>query len=329
MTARRSTPTNGGHLRAQSLDAPRRRGTSSGVFDAVHAQSQAHGRTWARWTLLGALALVACNGIPAPKYPHTNAGEALRVARTSWARVQSVRAEARVDQRGNEGRVRGTVLMMVERAGRLRFDAMTQFGPAAIVTANPQTFAHADLRENVYTTGPTCTQTIARLVGFPMTLPQVIELLLGGTFVIDHDRRSVRWHEDGFYRIELSKTGGQRQVIDLAIHPDDINAPVAQQRLQLAGSELFGADGSSRWRARYDDYEPIDGVPLPHRVHVEQRGGAIDTLIRFKQIEIDVALPEAAFAQTPRQGMTHEVATCDAQPAPEPIREPPAIPAPH
>ena len=51
------------------------------------------------------------------------------------------RGDARVDRRDAEGRIRGTVLMILERPDRVRFDAMTQFGPAAVLTSDGETFA--------------------------------------------------------------------------------------------------------------------------------------------------------------------------------------------
>ncbi|MCG8555331.1 MAG: hypothetical protein MJD61_08600, partial [Proteobacteria bacterium] len=58
----------------------------------------------------------------------------------SRAGVRGLQAEARVDQRGTEGRVRGTVWMFVERPSRVRFDVMTQFGPASVLTSDGRVF---------------------------------------------------------------------------------------------------------------------------------------------------------------------------------------------
>jgi hypothetical protein len=47
---------------------------------------------------------------------------------------------------------------------RLRFDAMTQFGPAAILTSDGQRFAYSDLRSRRFLTGETCERNIARFL---------------------------------------------------------------------------------------------------------------------------------------------------------------------
>ena len=80
--------------------------------------------------LIAVLVLLAagCGSVPRPAQPFTSAGKALAVYALARAEVHAMRAEARVDQRGSEGRIKGTVLMFVVRPSRVRFDVMTQFG---------------------------------------------------------------------------------------------------------------------------------------------------------------------------------------------------------
>jgi hypothetical protein len=60
----------------------------------------------------------ACASLPAPKQPFTDPARALSFQSLERERVRSIRAEARIDQRGREGRIKGTVLMFAERPGR-------------------------------------------------------------------------------------------------------------------------------------------------------------------------------------------------------------------
>jgi hypothetical protein len=52
-------------------------------------------------------------------------------------------------------------------------------------------------------------------------------------------------------------------------------------------------------------------VAMPFEVRVEQPRAGTDTLIRFKEIALNVAIPPEAFAQAPLPGMQEEVASCD------------------
>ena len=260
-------------------------------------------------------ALIGCAGsLPAPKYPFTDPGRALSLQALARERVQSLRAEARVDQRGKDGRIKGTVLMLVERPAGVRFDAMTQFGPAAVLTSNGERFAYADLRSKRFLTGPTCPANIARMLNVPLSVQQTTQLLLGGTPVIEHDRSTIRWHDDGFYRIELA-SAEDRQEVDLGIGESDADHPPERQELRLLRSEIYDARGKTRWRASYGDYQRVQfgtyRIAMPYEVRVEQPGAGNDTLIRFKQIALNVDIPDDAFVQSPLPGMAEEVLSCD------------------
>lgn len=264
-----------------------------------------------------AVALVAC-GCPragCPTTPHTDAMRAIRFHESMRARVRSIRAEARIDQRDRQGRIRGTVMMFVERPNRVRFDAMTQFGPAAILTSNGRDFALTDLRENKYLQGPTCPRSIARLVGIPLSGEDVSRVLLGGTPLIAATQRTIECNGDGGYRVELRAADGRRQVIELAVREHDLQSPPEEQRLRLMRSEVLDARGHTEWRASWDDYRVLPlgemGVAMPYEVRFEDPSRGVDTLMRFRSIDLNVDVPAEAFVQSPRSGITVEHVSCD------------------
>jgi len=116
--------------------------------------------------LLSSLAVAGCKTAPAcPLQARTDAAKALDDHAGRQAGWQSIKAEARVTQWGRNGRIRGTVLMFLERPDRVRFDVMTQVGPAAVLTSDGETFQLSDLREGTFLHGPTCPENIARLLG--------------------------------------------------------------------------------------------------------------------------------------------------------------------
>lgn len=264
-----------------------------------------------------AFAVVAC-GCPragCPTTPHTNPMRALRYHESMRARVRSIRAEARIDQRDRQGRIRGTVMMFVERPNHVRFDAMTQFGPAAILTSNGRDFALTDLRENKYLEGPTCPRSIARLVGIPLSGEDVSRVLLGGTPVIDATERRIECTGEGAYRVELRARGGRRQVIELAVREQDLQSPPEEQRLRLVRSEVFDARGHTEWRATWDDHRVLPlgemGVAMPFEVRFEDPSRGVDTLMRFQTIDLNVEVPPDAFVQRPRAGIAVEHVSCE------------------
>jgi outer membrane lipoprotein-sorting protein len=267
--------------------------------------------------LLTLLMLAGCAGSLRPQYPLRDARQALERRDATVAALSGIRAEARVDQRAKTGRIRGTVLMFVERAGRVRFDVMTQFGPVAILTSDGSTFAYADFRANRYLTGETCPQNIARLLGVPLSAADTARFLLGGTPVLAFTRSELKLDDDGHYHLTLHADSGERQELELTVYPEDLKLPTEKQRLSLARSELFGPGPTSPrvWRVTYDAVEPVQAgsstLLVPKRVRIEQPASDSDTLVNFKNMKTNPQIPDDAFVQSVRPGMEEEVASCD------------------
>jgi hypothetical protein len=262
-----------------------------------------------------ALFTVNCISHRCPTFPYTDALQALRDNASMRGQVSAIRAEARVEQRGNKGRVRGVVLMFVQRPNRVRLDAMTQFGPAAILTADGGRFAFTDLRENRYLEGETCPYNIARLLGVSLSSEQASALLLGETLSLEGAERNIRCTSDGNYVVTLRAADGTVQQISFMVADSDLGKPPGQQRLRLSQAELYRPSGKLAWRVTYDDYRMVShaGIktPMPFSVRVEQPAIGTDTLLRFRQIEVNPSIPSAAFVQTPPPGMRKEVVSCD------------------
>jgi len=256
---------------------------------------------------------LGCAGVAAPLHPFRDPRQAVLAQESARSSLRSLKAEARVDHRGQKGRIKGTVLMFVERPASVRFDAMTQFGPAAILTSDGERFAYADMRSRRFMTGATCAKNIQRLLNLPLDVKQTTLLLLGGTPVIDHESERIGWNDDGFYRVALRAADGGRQEIDLA--PAQPKAEPPAQDLRLVRSEVYDHAGKSSMRIEYGDYRVLGSrgakIAMPFLVHVTQPALGRDTQIRFKQIELDAEVPAGAFAQEPLPGMQQEEASCD------------------
>lgn len=263
--------------------------------------------------------LSSCGARPCPRAPHSDATLALDAHRDARLPAHVLRAEARVDRRGGEGRVRGTVRMFVERPDHVRFDAMTQFGPAAVLTSDGARFALMDLRENRFFAGPTCPENIERLLGVRMSGEEVARLLLGDAPRIEASEQTIRC-EGGVYFVTLRAEDGTRQELELALRDDDLEAAPEQQRLRIRRSEVFGPGGTTLWRVTYGDHrfveDPTDtrsprrGVVMPFSVRFEDPVNGVDTLVRFADIDLNVEVPQGVFQQEPRPGLTVEPVTC-------------------
>lgn len=269
--------------------------------------------------IAASLLLAGCPRPACPTTPHDDPARALRMHRSLQRTVQALRAEARVDQRGERGRIRGTVLMYLERPDRVRFDAMTQFGPAAVLTSDGARFQLLDQRENRFLEGPACPANIERLLGIAMSGEDVARFLMGDTPRLPAEEMTMACGDEG-YAITIHAPDGRRQEIVLSPRTADRDAPPEAQHLRLRRSTLFHADGRVDWRATYEDFrvvvDPRDaegrGVAFPFVVRFEDPDTGADTLVRMKEVEILTSPPDAeVFRQRPPPGLAVEAVPCD------------------
>jgi len=265
----------------------------------------------ARVTSAALLALVgACGGATCPAQRISDPTQALAATRRAGTPIRSLRAEAKIDQRGKEGRIKGRILMFVERPDRVRFDAMTQFGPALILTSDGQRFALTDFKDNSYTTGPACARNIGRLVGVALSSADVASVLLGEAPLIAASSQQVGCNK-GVYVLERKGADGAREELELRVHEADRDQPPGAQRLYLASATIWNAAGKRLYRVRYEDYRKVGDNELPHTVRIDDFENDADALLRLQEAAIDVEVPEGAFAQTARAGLKVEEVSCD------------------
>ena len=147
------------------------------------------------------------------------------------------------------------------------------------------------------------------MLNLPLSVDQTTALLLGGTPVIEHDARADRLERaTASTASRCARRDGRRQEVDFGISERDAELPPSRQELRLLRSEIYDRAGKSSLRATYDDYRMRVGsaryrIAMPFEVRVEQPQPASDTLIRFKQIALNVDVPAEAFAQEAPPGM--------------------------
>ena len=260
--------------------------------------------------LLLSLAAAGCKTAPAcPLQARTDAAKALDDHASRQAGWQSIKAEARVTQWGRHGRIRGTVLMFLERPSRVRFDVMTQLGPAAVLTSDGDNFQLSDLREGVFLHGPTCPENIARLLGISVDAENVLRLLTGDTPMIEASEQSMECR-DGRYVVTLVAADGTTQEVAFSVDQADQDRAPEAQRLMLRRSTERAPGGRTRWEATYDDYIDIEGQSFPTNVRFVDEVNDADTSVRVKSISLNPEVPEGAFQQVPSSGMSIEFAPC-------------------
>jgi outer membrane lipoprotein-sorting protein len=259
--------------------------------------------------------LGACAGATCPSQLITDPAQALAAQRATSAPIRSLRADAKIDQRSKEGRIKGRILMFVERPDRVRFDAMTQFGPALILTSDGQQFAMSDFKDNRYMTGPACAKNLARVVGVALSSAEVASVLLGDAPLLNEgaagNQQGLTCSSEGQYVLGRKAADGAREELAFRVAEADVKKPPSEQRLYLAAVTLWNPQGQRLYRVRYEDYREVARSALPHTVRIEDFVNDSDAILRLSDVAVDVKVPEGAFVQTPRAGLKVEEVACD------------------
>jgi hypothetical protein len=255
-----------------------------------------------------------CGRLPRPSFPIADASDALRVQRIALEPLTAFRAEARIDQREGARRIRGTVLMIVERPDRVRIDAMTRLGAAATLTSDGERFALLDLREGRFFVGESCASNVARALGVAIAPAELVRFLVGDSPHFVSHTASIEPKRGG-YRVELVGEDGRRQVIELALSAADVELAPEKQRPTLKSTTLYDARGKRILRVTFAAHRPVRvgevEVVLPHEIRLEEAGRGSDIQLRYKAVEPVAGAPPGAFDQEPPSALRPEHLPCD------------------
>ena len=251
-----------------------------------------------------AVGLAIAAGCSGASPPAVRAGPAPAPA-TLWqalaARQQAVRAmnaRARATSWIGGDRVRATVLMLVDRAGRLRFEAEVSLqGTVSILTTHDGNFQLLDLRNGQLQQGPACPANVASLIRMPLAPSEVAAILLGDAQLpaaAAADGAQVEWDAGRGADALVVRDGNVETRV--FFHPGKPE--------EIVGAAVAGPEGP-RWRASYEDLAPVGGGPrLPGVVRFAERSGSYDegVEIRFKDRTLNADMPADSFTVTPPAG---------------------------
>jgi hypothetical protein len=234
---------------------------------------------------------------------------ALGHIRSRDARVQRLRARGSADHFGAQGRIRGEVFVFVSRP-RVRVDTRAFGNTVSTLVTDGSTFAMADLRGGVFYTGQARPCVAAQLLGIPLEAGEVVALLAGGPPLLEGDAR-IRWH-DGHYVVDITGRDGRGESLQMEITDEERqSARPEAQRPRPIRAELRDARGV-RATLTFEDYEPVEGVAFPKRVRVVMARENIDLVVRYRDVALDVDLPDDAFdTSPPSDALRPEQVTCD------------------
>ncbi|HEY2901396.1 MAG TPA: hypothetical protein VGL59_12520, partial [Polyangia bacterium] len=254
----------------------------------------AHGRpptVVARRFFVFALVVVAAGGgchHPPPAQrptPGPSAAELLAALTARQAAVRTMNARVRATSWIDDQRLRASVLMLVTRAGQLRFEAEVSLqGTVSILTTDGTRFSLLDLQKNELHQGPACPANVAALIRIPLLPEEVAAILLGDVHLeppADDKPDQVSWDaERGADVLLRTDAGGRRTWLYFQDHGRD--------RDLIA---VVRDDGKNRlWQSAYDDRRSVSTMRLPGVIRFAEGSQSFDqgVEVKFKDVTVNV-----------------------------------------
>ncbi|MBN2573025.1 MAG: DUF4292 domain-containing protein [Deltaproteobacteria bacterium] len=262
---------------------------------------------------LAALTAGCAGARPATRnYPAPTAHELLAAVRARHAAVRGMNVEARATSWLGGERVRGTVQMLVDRSGQLRFEAEVAVqGTVAALAVDRGQFAFVDHQKRVFRKGPACPANVASLLRIPLAPAEVAAILLGDAPLSDAGGGArVEW--DGARHADvLVLAGPQGSTLWLGLRRANPTL-AAWDVIYLEGQE---AGGKERWRVAYEDFERVGAVALPRLVRFAEPGRSWDdgVEIKIRERALNPTFPDGAFTLVAPAGYQAERAGCGAR----------------
>jgi hypothetical protein len=258
--------------------------------------------------------VVGCATAPQPRPPGQAAPAASELLEALQRRQQALRTleiDTRTTSWLSGDRVRATVPMLVDRAGRLRFEAEVAVqGTVAALTVKGNEFALLDLQHHVFHKGPACPANVARLIPIPL-LPEEIAAILLGDAPLGQGARGTEVGWDANKRADVLAV--ERSAAGAAATHLWITMKRTQGGYDILAVEGQSPGASGRWRVSYEDLVRADGYTLPALIRFAQPGKSFDDGVEIKvreRLGLNRPLKDEQFTLTPPPGFKVEPLLC-------------------
>jgi hypothetical protein len=232
-------------------------------------------------------------------YTAPSPDELLAALRARQAALRGVNQEARVTSWLGGERVRGTVQMLVERDGNLRFEAEVSLqGTVAALAVNHGIFVFIDNQKKTFRTGIATPGDVASLIHIPLPAQAVAAIVLGDVFLPEGSKMlDVGWEAGTDVLHAQTPSGDQLWV---SMHRP-VTSQAAWDVVAVAGQSPFVA---GRWRVSYEELQRWNGQTLPSLVRFAEPGHGFDdgVEIKVKEREVNPSFPAEAFVLVPPPG---------------------------
>jgi hypothetical protein len=246
-------------------------------------------------------------------YPAPSAEQLLATLRARQQAIRAADLETKTTSAIGGDRTRATVLMLVDRTGRLRFDVeVSLHGAVASLTTDGKDFALLDLNAHVFRQGPACPQNLALLIPVPLRPVEIAAILLGDAPLLP-ESRPVKLAWDGKARTDVLEieTPGAGQVIAERVWVS-LQRSEGGKRWDVVGLEARPMPGRGRWRVAYEDLKVEGAWSHPGVIRFAEPGRKFEdgVEIAVKSRRLNPELRPQAFGLAAPEGYTSLVHPC-------------------
>jgi len=283
--------------------------------------------------VLCGFAVSACGASP-PRSAFPSADAALSRMRATYACVNGVQGNGKIDSFSKEGRIRGDLYLFAVNPDRVRFDVVSPFGATVYtLTSDGERFQMLDLQQKQFLYGPASPCNLARLTQVPVPGHALVSLLRGEAPVLVHDASgaSIAWDRDGFFRVLIQSKHKASEEIHLGIRPEDFDKPWEEQRVRVLdvrvsqeGVDLYEADmrrhkaiGRAAPRVDPDGLDPdvppsgpVCDAEIPFSIHMRAPHSGQDVILQYKEAWWNPPIIQGAFTQPVPGGVRRAFVDC-------------------
>jgi hypothetical protein len=277
------------------------------------------GARWALARVIGlglVVGLSSCGtGLMAKRpYPAASAADVLKQLRLRQAAITGADLETRTTSWLQGQRTRASVFMLIDRPGRLRFEAEVALqGTVATLITDGTNFSLADFQSHLAKQGQACPENVASLIPVPLQPDEIAAILLGDAPIsAEAEVVGTDWDPKAaadVVEIENRKDGTTTTHLWITLRPAQ-----AAERIDVLAVAGGTPEQRSRWKVQFDEREVAGdaGYRQPNLIKFAEPGRSFDdgVEIKVKSRKINPTFRAKVFTPTPPDGFPVESVPC-------------------
>lgn len=290
-------------------------------------------RGLAMLAISASLSSLGCPPPTPPRSPFPTAGDALDRMKATYDCANGLQGDGKLDHVGEQGRIRGSVLLLNINPARVRLDVMSSFNTVVYSLASDgEQFQMLDMQEKRFLHGPATACNLARMTQIEVPGHVLVSLLRGEAPLLVHQRSAptMEWTGDR-YRIEIPSKHQARQIVELRPYEADADKPWAEQRVNVLRVQTYQKE-VMLYDAQLSDHEPAETAPprvdedgiepdlpptggvcniqVPREIRVQVPATKNDVVFEYEKVHLNPPILDGTFRLNDTPGTLKQYVTC-------------------